>query len=241
MEHLEYLKCYEFPSNKKFRLGCMWDGGYVCGDLESGYDVYISAGVANEESFSRDFITKYAMDKDHCFAFDGTIHDYPWQYTRNITFFKKCISPVNDVHNTNLQNILGANRNVFLKMDIESAEYDWLLSLPTDLIKNIKQAVIEFHGVNDNTWGVPFEKKLDCFKKMAETHYIIHIHGNNFSPYDSNGIPHTLELTFIRKNEFEMPLELNKTKLPIAGLDYPNNRNSKDLDLSMYPFVTVSP
>ena len=29
------------------------------------------------------------MTKKNCFAFDGTILDYPWNYTKQITFIKK--------------------------------------------------------------------------------------------------------------------------------------------------------
>jgi hypothetical protein len=57
----------------------------------NSYDCYISAGVSNEESFSRDFINKYNMTSQNSFAFDGTINNYPYEYTKNITFYKKNI------------------------------------------------------------------------------------------------------------------------------------------------------
>ena len=66
------LEVYNF--DKKFRLGVNEDGGYVIGELYGGYDCYISAGVSNEESFSRDFINKYHMNEYNSFAFDGTIN-----------------------------------------------------------------------------------------------------------------------------------------------------------------------
>jgi|DEB0MinimDraft_6_1074348.scaffolds.fasta_scaffold104597_2 hypothetical protein len=73
--------------DKKCRLGSKNDGGYVIGLCEGNYDCYISAGVSNEESFSRDFILKYNMNKLNSYAFDGTITDYPYKYTDKITFF----------------------------------------------------------------------------------------------------------------------------------------------------------
>jgi hypothetical protein len=56
MSFLELLRVYKFDN--KIRCGVNKDGGYVIGDIndESGYDCYISAGVNNEESFSKDFI-----------------------------------------------------------------------------------------------------------------------------------------------------------------------------------------
>ena len=72
----DLLKVYDF--DKKIRLGANSDGGYVMGELEGVYDCYISAGISNEESFSRDFINKYNMNKSNSFGFDGTIKNYPY-------------------------------------------------------------------------------------------------------------------------------------------------------------------
>jgi len=87
MNNLDLLEVYNF--NKKIRCGSKSDGGYVFADLDGGYDCYISAGISNEESFSRDFINKYNIDKSNSYGFDGTIDDYPYNYTENIQFIKK--------------------------------------------------------------------------------------------------------------------------------------------------------
>ena len=122
---MDNLIVYEF--NNKIRLGEKSDGGYVFGELNEIYDCYISAGVSDEESFSRDFINKYNTKNN--FAFDGTIDDYPYHYTRNIHFIKKNISNINDDNYTNLDFLIEQYNNIFLKMDIEGGEYPWLLSL----------------------------------------------------------------------------------------------------------------
>ena len=87
MNNLELLQVYHFDD--KSRCGINGDGGYVICNLEGSYDCYVSAGVSNEESFSRDFINKYKMDKKHNYAFDGTIKNYPYKYTDKILFVKK--------------------------------------------------------------------------------------------------------------------------------------------------------
>jgi hypothetical protein len=89
MSFPELLRVYQFDN--KIRCGINKDGGYVIGDIndENGYDCYISAGVSNEESFSRDFINKYGMTMENSFAFDGTIQKYPSKYTKKIQFVKK--------------------------------------------------------------------------------------------------------------------------------------------------------
>lgn len=115
MNNLQLLQVYNF--DKKIRCGVNRDGGYVLGELDGGYDCYISAGISNEESFSRDFINKYNMNKNDCYGFDGTINNYPYQYTQNIQFIKKNINNFND--NTNMSFLTDKYYNIFLKIDIE--------------------------------------------------------------------------------------------------------------------------
>ena len=121
MEHSELFIVYNF--DKKVRLGTKGDGGYVIGDLEGGYDCYISAGVATEESFSRDFIKKYGMTKENSFAFDGTINSYPFHYTSDITFYNENINTFTDYKNTDLRYLIRKYNSIFLKMDIEGKSF----------------------------------------------------------------------------------------------------------------------
>ena len=71
MQVLDFLKVHQFDD--KIRLGVNEDGGYVIGELNGMYDCYISAGIAAEESFTKEFINKYNMNEFNSFAFDGTI------------------------------------------------------------------------------------------------------------------------------------------------------------------------
>jgi len=230
---MKLFTVYNF--DKKERLGNNCDGGYIIAQLEDSYDCYISAGVSNEESFSRDFINKYQLDKENCFAFDGTINDYPWNYTTNINFMKKNIGSVNDNGNDNLTTFTERYSNIFLKMDIEGGEYPWLLNDSLDLTK-FKQIVMEFHGVTNNGWGFTLADKIKCLEKLNQTHYIVHAHGNNHAHVD-NRIPDVIELTYVNKSYFGEVPELNKTPLPTPGLDYPNCHNRADIDLNCLPFV----
>ena len=231
---IKYLTVYNF--NNKIRLGEKGDGGYVIGDILNNYDCYISAGVSNEESFSRDFINKYNMNNTNSYAFDGTIKKYPYQYTNNITFIRKNIGAEKNLKIANLSYFIEKYNNIFLKMDIEGGEYNWLLSLKNEDLNKFKQIAIEFHGINDDSWGCNYSNKLECLKKLADTHYLIHIHGNNYSS-NTNGIPDVVELTYIRKDYFSEEPNLNKTQFPIEGLDFPNNKNNNDYILNFKPFI----
>ncbi len=236
---LEYLKVYQFDSTFKIRLGSKFDGGYVIGLIPGTYDCYISAGVFNEESFSRDFIKLFKMNKNNSFAFDGTIDNYPYNYTRDITFIKKNINNVLNDSNTNLLPLINNFKNIFLKMDIEGGEYPWLLSLETEHLKSFKQIVIEFHGLNDDSWNSSYDDKIKCFEKLSKTHYIIHAHGNNHAKLTGK-IPNVIELTYIRKDLYNLDNYPNKNPLPNKYLDYPCdylNPSNPEVDLNFYPFV----
>jgi hypothetical protein len=233
---LKSLEVYYYPLNNKLRLGEKGDGGYIIGDIGNIYDCYISAGVSNEESFTKDFINKYNIDLFNCFAFDGTIENYPYNYTKNILFIKKNINNFNDEHNTNLFSLINKYNNIFLKMDIEGGEIPWILSLNNEQLNKFKQIVIEFHGINDDTWNATLNDKITCLEKIANTHYLIHAHGNNNSLIQ-NKIPDVIELTYIHKSLFNIKPTLNTTLLPINDLDFPNRLDKNDINLSFYPFL----
>lgn len=229
------LEVYHFQNKR--RLGNPHDGGYVICELEGDYDCYISCGVANEASFDRDFLNLYKnIGKNNSFAFDGTIKDYPWEYTKDITFIKKNISNLNDNNHTNLDNLINKYDKIFLSIDIEGGEYPWLLSLPQDKLQKFKQICIEFHGLSAYMWGSSLSDKTKCLKKLNQTHYIMHAHGNNHGGIKNN-IPDVLELTYVNKNHLLDIPGKNRTFLPIKGLDYPNNEKKTDYILSSYPFV----
>lgn len=232
----EYLKVYDINVSNKFRLGANGDGGYVIGKLNGGYDCYISAGVSDEESFSRDFIKMYNLTNQNSFAFDGTITNYPYQFTKNITFYKVNISPIKDDNNANLSYFMNNFNNIFLKMDIEGAEFDWLLSLTDDNLSKFKQIAIELHDLNGDGFGCTKDKKLSCLQKLSKTHYIIHAHANNYNKIINN-IPDVIELTYVRKVCFTNELQLNKSQLPIPGIDFKNSLLFPEIDLNFPPFV----
>jgi len=234
MNHLDLLQVYQF--DKKVRCGINGDGGYVLAELDGGYDCYISAGISNEESFSRDFINKYNIHKDNSYGFDGTIKTYPYRYTQNIQFIKKNINNFNDDNNTNLDFLTEKYNNIFLKIDIEGGEYPWLLKIDEAQLNKFKQIVIEFHGITNDGWNCHYNDKVECLRKLSNTHYIVHAHGNNYGPVVNN-IPDVIELTCINKNYFNSIPELNTQALPIRNLDFSNNSCRADINLNRYPFV----
>ena len=181
------------------------------------------------------------MDEHNSFGFDGTIDNYPYQYTNKISFIRKNINSFNDASNTNLKDLIDTYNNIFLKMDIEGGEYPWLLNIDENQLNKFKQIVIEFHGITGDDWGTDYNSKVLCLEKLLKTHYIVHAHGNNFGPVVNN-IPDVIEITYVNKNffdknYFDIPPDLNKIPLPIDNLDFRNNYDNNEIDLNIYPFV----
>lgn len=121
------------PKNNKIRLGCNSNGGYVIIDNLS-YDHYISCGIGDNVSFDIDFLEK--NPDIHGSLFDGSIENLP-QPIKNVTFYRENIS------NT-LDSLLSLYNNIFLKIDIEGREYNWLTYISNDQLKNIKQLLLNF-------------------------------------------------------------------------------------------------
>jgi len=218
---IENLKTFYFKN--KIRLGNNKDGGYVIADI-GNYDLYISCGIGDDESFSNDIIKKYEIDNS--IAFDGTIEKLPENFPSSMKFVEKNID-----ENNLLIDLLKNHSDIFLKMDIEGSEIYWILN--TDGISRIKQMVIEFHKLFLNRKEI-----VKCLEILNETHYIIHCHGNNYSSLSEDNLPDVIEITFIRKDYLKDPI-LNYLSLP-SILDFPNNPNFPDIDLNYYPFTIIN-
>ncbi len=229
---IETLKVFQSPY-KKVRYGKNNDGGYVISFLEKGeYDLFLSAGVSDDISFEEHFL------KDHeniqCIAYDGTISSFPSTNNKTIRYINKNISPEN-----NMSEYINSHKNIFLKMDIEGHEYDWINSLTTDQLNNMKQIVMEFHLHLPSHWELPLSKYCnDMINKINQTHYLVHLHPNNCMPtkeIDGKIYPIVFECTFLRKDCFEdIPL---LSREPIPGpLDQINVPGCPPVILKGYPF-----
>lgn len=219
---LEDLTVYTSPY-PKVRLGRAYDGGYVIADIPGiTYSCLISGGISNDISFEEDFIQKYETS---CYAFDGTINSLPSPST--IQFTKKNIGAKNNASTTNLHSLLDSNKNVFVKMDIEGHEFEWLRSLSSAQMDKISQIVIEFHN--------PFRKNI--FNKFSN-HVLVHFHGNNCcgtTLFDRAQVPNTFECTYIHK-KYVSTLIKNVEPVP-SSLDMQNLPYKQEISLNYPPFV----
>jgi hypothetical protein len=237
------LSTYKIP-NTLVRIGPKEDGGYIIAD-GFNYDLFISCGIANDIRFEEAFLD---IHKIKCIAFDGTIQTFPL-HRNNIEWIPKNISYIHTEKTTNLTEYIQNNKKIFLKMDIEGSEFNWLDSMTEVELENFSQIVLEVHWPFDNY-------RMNMLKKLNTTHYIIHIHGNNYCDRDipkgllsgrtydgtvtiNNSIlpqiklPEVFEVTYINKKLCNISsVEMKEMQFPTI-LDYPNNPNATDIYFSI--------
>jgi lipopolysaccharide biosynthesis glycosyltransferase len=237
------LSTYKIP-NTLIRVGPSYDGGYVIAD-GFNYDLFISCGIANDIRFEDAFLD---IHKIQCVAFDGTIISFP-SHRNTMKWIPKNIGYSNTETTTNLKEYIQDKKNIFLKMDIEGSEFNWLDSMTETELDNFSQIVIEIH------W--PFDiYRMNMLKKLNTTHYIIHIHGNNYCDkdipkhlpsgrtydgtvtihhniLDTIRLPEVFEVTYINKKLCKnLSVEIKEIQFPTV-LDFPNNPNAKDIYFSI--------
>jgi len=237
------LNTYKIP-NTLVRIGPKQDGGYVIADGFE-YDLFISCGIAGDIRFEEAFLD---IHKIKCIAFDGTIQSCPYHYN-NIEWIPKNIGHSNTNKTTNLKEYIQNNNKIFLKMDIEGSEFNWLDTMSVTELDNFSQIVLEVH------W--PFDiYRMNMLKKLNKTHYVIHIHGNNYCDRDipkhlpsgrtydgtvtinnsNNGqikLPEVFEVTYVnRKLCDNLLVDMQEIQFPTI-LDYPNNPNAVDIHFSI--------
>ena len=95
-----------------------------------------------------------------CLTFDGTISNFNTN-NDSIKHITKNIRPNNNDLETNLFDIIEEYDDIFLKMDIEGYELEWVQSLTSEQLNKFSQMVIEFH------WAFHYE---DVFDKINKRH-----------------------------------------------------------------------
>ena len=223
---MEHLTVYKSPFTK-IRIGQPHAGGYIIADIpDIKYDILLSGGIDTDILFEYDFVSKY---NSLCYAYDGTIDSIDIHHS-NITFIKKNINFYVDNLNTNLHDEINSYSSIFIKMNIEGGEYAWIESLRTEHLSKFEQIVIEFHHALS---------KSNIIKKINNTHYLIHFHGNNCcstSTYQGIKLPDIFQCTYLHKKYFTT-IELNTDNIP-SILDT-NDTIGPDIFINYPPFVNL--
>lgn len=194
------------------RHGKKGDGGYVVPEIAlQKADALVGYGISNDISFEEEFSNKYHKPS---YGFDCSI-DHIDIKNESCHFVQECISSTKFLSNTpksnqllissfpeQLHKLRLENKKIFLKMDIEGAEYDAFEDIYS-YAQNITGIVLEIH-FNSN-----ISQTIDAIKlitRLDRDFYLAHLNANNccedtFTTINSKGkISKVIELTFINKS-----------------------------------------
>ncbi len=252
----QFLKPYE--SGDLIRLGRKEDGGYVVSKKTiDKCNLLISFGMANDWSFENDFIKQKSENLVHIydhtvslsffikriyksfkriFYLKSSIKNIYRKIIELINFlkidntslihFKKKVDLISSKHQISIDDIFSkSNSNkIVLKIDIESDEYK-ILDQILKYEKLVEMMLIEFHNLD-----IKKDEFVAIISKIQNYFNIIHIHANNMTGYCQDGLPITLEISFLKKKQ--KLIQKNRKIFPIPGLDFPNHPNIKDLEIN---------
>jgi len=170
------------------RFGEAHDGGYLmCGnllrDVRSGY----SYGIAGYDKWGCDISTALKILVHEYDCFDTTRPACPGGTT---LFHAECVGDTAKTEQERLFDTLtnqvsrngDSSKQIVLKIDVEGAEWNSLLSAPDEMLEHIDQMAVEFHWMQDRSSGwLHDEKYLTVLKRLKRFFEIAHVHFNNAS------------------------------------------------------------
>ena len=212
------------------RFGESNDGGYLmCGNLLGDVRAAYSYGISGYDGWGCEISRKH----------DVTVHQYdcfntsqPLCLFGDTVFHAECVGDTTETVDgrffDTVRNQLARNgdqaRRIVLKIDVEGAEWESLLSMPDDTLRQVDQLAVEFHWAENETFDwVHDERYPRVVTRLRRFFEVAHIHYNNAScigdlqPFPS----HAFEVLFVSKRlAIVAPGRTAKVPHP---LDAPNN------------------
>ena len=169
-----YLYPRKILGKKRKLYGNSYDGGYVLLEDLSDIKIAYSFGIGP----SVDFDKELADNNIDIYMYDHIITKLPFHNPKFHYFHIGLSRKSNKEQNLkSLKEIIKDNghlneTNMILKMDIEYNEWESLIDVPQELLKQFKYILMEFHFKED------FELYKKVLKKLNENHQIFYIHCN---------------------------------------------------------------
>jgi hypothetical protein len=170
------------------RFGETHDGGYLmCGNLLGRVRSAYSYGISGYDKWGCDISNTLRVTVHQYDCFNTTRPACPDGRT---VFHAECVGDTtrnvdgrlfDTIRNQRAKNG-DRNKRIVLKIDVEGAEWDSLLSTPDEVLEHIDQMAVEFHWVQDQErrW-VHNDKYLRVVQRLKQFFEIAHIHFNNGS------------------------------------------------------------
>lgn len=225
------------------RIGAKNDGGYIISERAlANSDTLLSLGLSDNWQFEQAF---QRMSRARVICLDHTVNWKFWvrnvvasslrmQWSRLTRYFqyRQFFSNPHTEHRaikvgydrpgeislTSLMDSL-PSRSIFLKSDIEGAEYRILDAIVSNS-NRFTGIVIEFHDVDLH------RARLEDFITRLKDFVLVCLHANNAGGVDAEGDPLVIEMSFVRKDLFE-PAKPGGTKLSLP----PNDPHAPDIEI----------
>ena len=217
------------------RFGEAHDGGYLmCGNLLGGVRSGYSYGIGGYDQWGCDISAKL----------DVTVHQYdcfnteqPSCFRGETVFHAECVGATRETVDGRVFDTIASHftRNgdtaerVVLKIDVEGAEWESLLTASDRVLQQIDQLAVEFHWVEDEQFRwIQDEKHLQVVRRLKQFFEVAHIHFNNAScigdlqPFPSSAY----EVLFVSKRL--AVVGASRKAHSLHPLDAPNNPSLAD-------------
>jgi uncharacterized protein YoxC len=233
---LALLSPVAVPDVTKVRLGRDHDGGYVMLDDLAGIATALSLGIADDISWDLDVAARGVR----VLQFDPTVSAPPEAHPR-LHFEPLLVASHDCVGEISLSTIVLTRAGppdapLLLKMDIEGSEWEVFEATDGLILSRFKQIVCEFHTL-DRLGEEEFGNRAEAvFKKLAATHFVYHVHGNNcanFASVANIAVPQSLEVSFALRSAYHTT---RNTDVFPTSLDHPNQPGRADLYLGEFRF-----
>ena len=159
------------------RFGDANDGGYVmCANLLTSAQSGYSYGIGGADGWGCSVVSavQIPMHQYDCFNTNAP--------TCGGQFHAECIGPDRETidgrpYDTFANHIAqngDAGKRLVVKMDVEGAEWQSLMTAPDHVLQAIDQLVVEFHGVEDAAF-------VDSAERLRQFFHVANIHMNNWT------------------------------------------------------------
>lgn len=181
------------------RIGASNDGGYLmCANLLEKVQSAYSYGIAGDDNWGCSVSTRFNVPVHQYDCFDPTRPPCP---TGRPTFHDECIGPKTETVESRFFDTLtkqiekneDTGKMLVMKMDVEGAELESLMTTSDDVLNRIDQLAIELHA--------PDRPNLDLVRRLKRFFHVAHLHfnnsrcGNRWKPFPSQ----VYEVLFVNK------------------------------------------
>jgi hypothetical protein len=129
------------------RFGGSNDSGLlVCKNLLEEADAAYSYDIFGKDEWDREISTRYSLP----------VHQY-----ESLDSLTDHVAPNGD-----------RGRRLAVRIDVEGKEWKPLMEAPREVLAQIDQLAVEFHGVNERRF-------LDVIRRLKQTFYIVNVYFNN--------------------------------------------------------------